>query len=57
MLRHSCARHVLQSAGDLRVVQAMLGHASIVTPQIYSHLDFRHLAQIYDAAHPHAKKE
>ena len=56
MLRHSFASHVLQSSGDLRAVQEMLGHASITATQIYTHLDFQHLAKIYDAAHPRAKK-
>jgi integrase/recombinase XerC len=56
MLRHSFASHVLQSSGDLRAVQEMLGHASIAATQIYTHLDFQHLAKIYDAAHPRAKK-
>jgi integrase/recombinase XerC len=54
MLRHSFASHVLQSSGDLRAVQEMLGHASIATTQIYTHLDFQHLAKIYDVAHPRA---
>ncbi len=56
MLRHSCASHVLQSSADLRAVQELLGHASIASTQIYSHLDFQHLAQAYDAAHPRARK-
>lgn len=56
MLRHSFASHVLQSSGDLRAVQEMLGHASITSTQVYTHLDFQHLAQVYDAAHPRAKK-
>jgi integrase/recombinase XerC len=56
MLRHSFASHVLQSSGDLRAVQEMLGHASIRSTQVYTHLDFQHLASVYDAAHPRAKK-
>ena len=56
MLRHSFASHVLQSSGDLRAVQEMLGHASISSTQVYTHLDFQHLAKIYDAAHPRAKR-
>lgn len=57
VLRHSFATHVLQSSGDLRAVQEMLGHASISTTQVYTHLDFQYLSRIYDAAHPRAKKK
>jgi len=57
MLRHSFASHVLQSSGDLRAVQEMLGHASIASTQVYTHLDFQHLAQVYDKAHPRAKRK
>ncbi|MCA1937640.1 tyrosine recombinase XerC [uncultured Azonexus sp.] len=56
MLRHSFASHVLQSSGDLRAVQEMLGHASIASTQVYTHLDFQHLASVYDKAHPRAKR-
>jgi integrase/recombinase XerC len=57
MLRHSFASHVLQSSGDLRAVQELLGHANITTTQVYTRLDFQHLAQAYDAAHPRARKK
>ena len=56
LLRHSCASHVLESSGDLRGVQELLGHADIATTQIYTHLDFQHLARVYDATHPRAKR-
>jgi integrase/recombinase XerC len=57
MLRHSYASHLLQSSGDLRAVQELLGHASIATTQVYTKLDFQHLAKVYDAAHPRARRK
>ena len=57
LLRHAFATHVLQSSGDLRAVQEMLGHANISTTQVYTHLDWQHLARAYDAAHPRARKK
>lgn len=57
MLRHSFASHVLQSSGDLRAVQELLGHASIASTQVYTHLDYQHLSKAYDAAHPRAKRK
>jgi len=57
LLRHTFASHMLESSGDLRAVQELLGHADIATTQIYTHLDFQHLARVYDAAHPRAKRK
>jgi integrase/recombinase XerC len=57
LLRHTFASHMLESSGDLRAVQELLGHADIATTQIYTHLDFQHLAKVYDGAHPRARKK
>ncbi len=57
LLRHACASHMLESSGNLRAVQELLGHADIGTTQIYTHLDFQHLSRVYDAAHPRARRK
>ena len=56
-MRHSFASHLLESSGDLRAVQELFGHADIATTQVYTHLDFQHLASVYDRAHPRAHRK
>ncbi len=57
LLRHACASHLLESSGDLRAVQELLGHADLATTQIYTHLDYQHLAEVYDRTHPRARRK
>ena len=57
LFRHSFASHMLESSGDLRAVQELLGHSDIATTQVYTHLDFQHLARVYDRSHPRARRQ